>query len=394
MKKHLSTALRVVVAALGVAYIVWMVDLADHVELPAGTVLADGGVLDGSTSCKVIAGVYDAANPSGQLQVRVKRDGLPDLTVDVDSATLDVGPGGPRFVPGLVTMLRQSDKPRLLLGLLMVSVIYPILVVRWWLLMRTRGMDVTMWKAFRLTMVGNFFNFCIPGTTGGDLVKAYYAAKGSGRRADAVMTVIVDRVCGLLGLLMLAGLAGLFMLHDDVARQITAYIWLIWLGILLGSCVYFSRRLRALLRVDRLLSLLPAKGLLGSIDEAAMAYRGHLLVVAGVISMGVVLHLMLVCATATAGYALGMDSSIGLLLIVIPVTFLVGAVPIAPQGLGVMEVFAVTMLNSPLASPNQIIGMLMMVRAYQLAYSLLGSVFLLKGEIHLHPQEPVPQVEA
>lgn len=386
MKKRITTILRSVIAAAGIAYVVWMVDLADRVEIPADTVLPNARHIDKPTNFKVVEGHYTPLDPTGELVIQIDDDSGQYTTMPIPQGALGTGPGDLRFVPGLTTMLRQADKKMLLLGLLVVAVIYPILMVRWWLLMRSRDMTVSLWKAFRLTMVGNFFNFCMPGTTGGDLVKAYYAAKGSGRRADAVMSVIVDRICGLLGLLILAGVAGLFMLNDESARQITLYIWLICSGAVVGSVVYFSKTLRGMFGVDWLLSKLPAGQVFASIDAAAFAYRHHKMIVLYVIAMSIVLHIALVSATATAGYALGMQTPFSLLLIVIPVSFLVGAIPISPQGIGVMEFFAVAMLRSSLAFPNQIVGMLIMIRLYQIFYSLLGSVFLLKGDIHLHPQ--------
>jgi len=394
MKKHLSLVLRILVAALGVGYVIWMVDLSDRVEAPAGVVLPDGSMLEEARALKVVGGVYDPTNPAGELVVEV-RVGTGRLeTVTIPRASLGKKKDEMRFVPGLVTMLRGANVGLLIAGLVVVGLIYPILVVRWWWLMRTRGMAVRLSKAFRLTMVGNFFNFCIPGTTGGDVVKAYYAAKGSGRRADAVMTVILDRICGLLGLLVLAGFAGLFMWGDETARQLTVYIWLIMGGAVVGATLYFSQTLRSKLGINWLLEKLPGQGFLEAIDQAALAYRHHKMVLLGAIAASVFLHIAIVSATTMAGYALGMRTPVSLLLIVIPVSFLVGAIPISPQGIGVMEFFAITMLQSPLAFPNQIVGMLIMIRLYQIFYSLLGSLFLLKGDIHLHPQEAVVPLDS
>jgi len=387
MKKYLSILLRIVVAVAGVAYIVWAVDWTDQIEMPAGTVVSDNWTLQADTRFKVISGDDDPSNPLGEFKIRiVDADGRVTPRTVLQSA-LNTGPdGGPRFVPGIITTLKQSRWGLLLAGLLVIGIIYPILLVRWWLLLRARDMYVPLWKAFRLVMVGNFFNFCMPGTTGGDVVKAYYAAKGSGRRAEAVMTVIVDRVCGLLGLLLLGGIVGLFMLGDEQARSVTIYTWLICLSFAVGCVVYFSQRLRAMLGLDWVLAKLPAQQIFASIDEAAFAYRNHKRLVLGAVAMSMVLHIAFVSSTSMAGYALGLETPIGVLLCVLPVTFLIGSIPIAPQGIGVMEVFAVTMLESSAAAPNQIIGMLIMIRLYQMFYSLLGSVFLLKGDIHLHPQ--------
>lgn len=387
MKKYLSTFLRIIVAIAGVAYIVWAVDWTDQVEIPAGTVMSDNWTLQADTRFKVISGSYDPSHTVGEVEIRVIDSDGRETTKALPQAALNAGPDSPRFVPGIITTLKHSRKGLLLGGLLVVGLIYPILVVRWWLMLHARDIRVTLWKAFRLVMVGNFFNFCMPGTTGGDVIKAYYAAKGSGRRAEAVMTVIVDRVCGLLGLLLLGGFVGLFMLRDDLARSVTIYTWLICLSFAVGSVVYFSQRLRARLGLDWVLAKLPAQRIFASIDEAAFAYRGHKRLILLVIAMSMVLHLALVTSTSMTGHALGLQTPIGVLLCVLPVTFLIGSVPIAPQGIGVMEVFAVTMLGSSGAAPNQVIGMLIMIRLYQMFYSMLGSVFLLKGDIHLHPQD-------
>ncbi len=389
MKKRLLLLLRTGVAVAGIAFIIAKVNLYDHVEVPADTPLPDGQTVDGPIKLKVVSGTYNPSDLSGELVVQMGAGTATERMIPIPQAALgaDVQSGGLRFVPGLFTMLRHADGLQLILGLIVVAVLYPILSVRWWLLMRARRIFVTLWKAFRLTMVGNFFNFCMPGTTGGDVVKAYYAAKGSGRRADAIMSVIVDRACGLSGLLVLAGVAGLFMLDNDVARRLTVYTWLIGIGVLTAAGVYFSERMRRRLGVAWLLGKLPAKRFLAPIDQAAFAYRHHKRVVIVSILMSVCLHIVLVCATSLAGYALGIKTPLGLLLVVIPVTFLVGAIPIAPpQGIGVMEFVAVILLKPPLAFPNQIFGMLIMIRLYQMFYSLLGSMFLLKGEIHLHTQ--------
>ena len=289
--------------------------------------------------------------------------------------------------PGIVKLLGGADMSLLAAGLAMVVLIYPMQTCRWWLLMRCRGLDVSLYKSFRLLMVGAFFNLCMPGMTGGDVVKAYYAARNSGRRADAVMSVVFDRISGLLGLVLLAGVAGLFMLGHPVARQITAYIWLGAAALTVVSVVYFSHRLRRLLRLEKLLTKLPGGGVLTAIDQAAVAYGRHKRHVLAAVLVSVPVHLLLAMATAAAGYALGMDVDVApprLMLTVVPVLCMAGALPLTYQGLGVMEGVGRVLIQG--VSFNQIVGMLMMLRLFQVVCSLGGSLFLLRGDIHLHPE--------
>ncbi|MBI3484077.1 MAG: flippase-like domain-containing protein, partial [Acidobacteria bacterium] len=60
-------------------------------------------------------------------------------------------------------------------------------------LLDPRGFHLPMVPAFRLTMIGVFFNLCLPGATGGDLVKIYYATEGNpGRRTEVGTIVMLD----------------------------------------------------------------------------------------------------------------------------------------------------------------------------------------------------------
>ena len=288
--------------------------------------------------------------------------------------------------PGVINTLKVADGKMLFWALLMVGLIYPIFSTRWWLLMHVRGLHFSWFKAFRLALVGCFFNYCMPGSTGGDFVKAYYAAKGSDRKADAIISVVVDRILGLLGLFIVAGVTGLTMLGDPRVRYITGIIWLCGLCGVIGASIYFSSRLRQVFQLDSIIAKLPGGELLSKIDQAAVAYRGHVGALFMGLGLATLLHLILVSATVIAGIALGIEQPIGLMFNVIPVLYLGAAIPISYQGLGVMEAIGGQLLvNPPLCTFNQLVGILMLARVFQLFYSLLGALFLLKGDIHLHP---------
>ena len=80
-------------------------------------------------------------------------------------------------------------------------------------------------RTFVINMVGAFYNTFLPGSTGGDLLKAYYAAKQTTmHRTAPVMSVIIDRIIGLLALVMMGGTAATFQYltsrqHDAATRK-------------------------------------------------------------------------------------------------------------------------------------------------------------------------------
>jgi uncharacterized membrane protein YbhN (UPF0104 family) len=80
--------------------------------------------------------------------------------------------------------------------------------VRWYLLVRAQDLPFTLRNAFRLGLVGYFFNTFLPGAVGGDLVKAAFIAREQKRRTVAVSTVLMDRAIGLMGLIAIAAIVG------------------------------------------------------------------------------------------------------------------------------------------------------------------------------------------
>lgn len=386
MKKHIGLILRLLVAAAGIAFIIYSLNWADRVELPAGYTLAPGITGgDEGRSYRVLEERSDAlriGDPSAQTGPAAEGFWLAksELGVEIDR---------PRFKPSVMTTFRGAKLSLLFLGLFIHAVAILIGALRWFMLMRARGMDVSPWRSFRLTMIGVFFNLCFPGATGGDVMKAYYAAKRSSQRTSAVMTVVVDRMCGLIGLVLLVAILGLTMLNQETSRKITIAMWILLAGLLAFAWVYTHPHLRKLIGFDWLLGKLPGGKMLSSLDQAVLAYRDHKRDVAVAIAMSMPIHMCIALALSCAAYAFGMYQPLMFLLGTIPVAALVGALPISgPLGLGAMDVTAVALIADPvLATTHQVAMMLVIYRLNSVFFGLLGALGLLKGDIHLHPPQ-------
>lgn len=101
--------------------------------------------------------------------------------------------------------LSHANPLWLLLGFAFYGAVELCAAVRWQLLLRVQNVHLSWARTFALVMVGLFFNFFIPGGTGGDAVKIFYLLKETpGHRAGAVLSVLVDRLIGLCALILLA----------------------------------------------------------------------------------------------------------------------------------------------------------------------------------------------
>ena len=80
-------------------------------------------------------------------------------------------------------------------------------VVRWRIVLEAQGLHLPLGRATRISLVAQFFNSFLLGSTGGDLIKAYAAAQETHhKKTEAVTTVFVDRLVGLWAMLLFASL--------------------------------------------------------------------------------------------------------------------------------------------------------------------------------------------
>lgn len=151
----------------------------------------------------------------------------------------------------------------LLLAFVLMLPPYLIVSYRFWMLLRNQHIDVGFRLAMRWTMIGSFFDIVMPSNSGGDVVKAGYIVKylGPGWRTKGIVAVIFDRVLGLLGLFLLAGLActvgwGIVRTLPN-GNELAMFIALVCIGSLVFFRVMGARRLYGNARIRQLLTALP-----------------------------------------------------------------------------------------------------------------------------------------
>lgn len=126
-----------------------------------------------------------------------------------------------RIKPDDWAALRERDKDwwRLTGALVAAATAVSITFVRWYLLVRALDLKFRLFDAFRLGFRGFLLQFVSMGSVGGDLFKAVFiAVEQPGRRTESVATVVVDRVVGMFGLLVLASTAILLNGFPDDAK--------------------------------------------------------------------------------------------------------------------------------------------------------------------------------
>ncbi len=125
--------------------------------------------------------------------------------------------------------------------------------VKWWILLRAQRVSVPLSALIAYTFLGAFFNNFLPANVGGDVMRGYGLAQHTQRRTDAAVSVIMDRLVGLLAFLTAAVLAGslVILTASDLARTtvalrnvrtLTGIAWVGEVGLVVGTGLLLSRR--------------------------------------------------------------------------------------------------------------------------------------------------------
>jgi uncharacterized protein (TIRG00374 family) len=302
----------------------------------------------------------------------------------------------PRVEVGVLTMTQSAFANRpwfLIAAILVYPLTYIITAIRWHELLKVLDVHLPTGRIFVLNMVGAFYNTFMPGSTGGDVLKAYYVAKQTHHRSRAVMSVLVDRIIGLLALVILGGVMAALQWHIPQCRRVAMASSVICFVTALSLLIFFEPHLRKLFFVDAILHRLPMQRIVCGANETMFLYgrRPGLLTAALLVSFPV--HMVVVLSALLAGIAFRLNIPLFFYWTAVPVIVLSGAIPISPQGAGVMEFFAIK-LTAPFGTTiAQAFALTMSIRMVQILWNLSGGFFVFRGGYHAPSVAEQKQVE-
>jgi uncharacterized protein (TIRG00374 family) len=341
-KRALLFALKLAVLGLVLAYAERQVQIDDELvaRVPSEIPAASGGTL------RVAAGQRFAITPitltrgsgdsPGSTEPRYEARAPDGSRVVIETSEID-GPQ-PRFErrPGLRTVFRNLDLARLAWAFAMFGPAIFLMAVRWRTLLVASGISVPFSTIVRLHYMAFFLNSFMPGGAGGDIVKAVYVTRHSEQKAEAATMVLIDRVVGVIGLLLMAGVVVLFEYEkmSGIALQIGA----IALVLALGTVLFFSSPFRRLIRYDWLLTRLPKSEVLRRVDGALYGMKDKKGALAATLGLTIGLQFLEVVGVFFAGGALGMEkATFAHYLVFVPIGYLFNAIPLSFGGIGIME---------------------------------------------------------
>ncbi|MDA0989888.1 MAG: lysylphosphatidylglycerol synthase transmembrane domain-containing protein [Verrucomicrobia bacterium] len=276
-----------------------------------------------------------------------------------------------------------SRWPLLAAGLATILGCLIVCALRWMLLLRAQGFAVSFGHALNLYFIGHFFNAFILGTTGGDVIKSYYiATENPQRKTEAVATVFIDRVMGLIALIVLTTVVTLCRLPFFMSYPETRLTLLFNAGMLVGSVVAFTLIFGSNLaeKWGPFRRLQEHAGIGGIIHKAYAAahlcLRSRALVIATLL-LSLANHLILILSTYFIALALQLNITFVDCLTVLPVINIIASIPLTPSGIGTRDTATVYLLGALGVAAAMALTLSLIMYVMLLIWSLLGGLVYL-----------------
>jgi uncharacterized protein (TIRG00374 family) len=227
-----------------------------------------------------------------------------------------------------------------------------ITFLRWYVLVRAAGLPFRLRDALRLGSLGFFLSTFLPGSVGGDVIKAAFLARQQSRRTAAVATVIMDRAIALWALVWFVALSGSAFWLGGLLRGpgaaacgvVTVAAWAVVVVAWLGWAPLGLMGEPAAERFARRLARLPRVGATAvEFWRALWAYRRRPRSVYTVLALAWAANVAFVLLFYFSVLALWDPSSgqtipsLGEHFLIVPVGLVIQTVPLFPGGAGVGE---------------------------------------------------------
>jgi uncharacterized protein (TIRG00374 family) len=223
------------------------------------------------------------------------------------------------------------------------------MIMRWVLLLRASEVNIQTSRAVSIFLTSSFVGSFLPAGVGGDLARAYGLSRATAAGSEAVASVAIDRLVGVLSLLVM-GIIGLLAWTPDVGPDPRAIAAIIVLAALSAAALYADRAVRTMLP-EALHGSRVGRRLL-ELSDAVARYRGRGAVLLQVFGWSMVVQVLRITQAYLLGLGLGIAVPFRYYLLFMPIGLLMLLLPISVSGFGLPQGVIVWLLR-PVGVPDE-----------------------------------------
>lgn len=291
----------------------------------------------------------------------------------------------------LLEIIKRADKPLLFLGFFIAFFTYLFCLFRWEMLLKAVGIRLPLKRVIISFAGGTFFSLFLPSTIGGDFMRTLDLAAHTKRPKDIIATVLLDRLSGYVGLVLLSSAALLIGWKFIQSKSI-----LFSLAIITGILVAVLLLLFNNFLYSRISTILhsPNAGrirkLIKNLHEEIYIFRNHKKVIVNNLILSVLIQILSPLVSFVIALALGIKIDIIYFFIFLPIIGAITLLPISIGGLGLRDATTIFFFAKAGVSKDLAFAMSLISFFFLLVYGAIGGLIYVLTVHHRRIQHNQP----
>ena len=276
-------------------------------------------------------------------------------------------------------LLKKMNLIFFLMALVVMAIGIFITNLRWQVILNHLGVSIKFFMLLKYLWIGFFFNQTLPSSIGGDAFRAYYLWKREHLSIGlSSMGVVLDRYIGLVSLVMLIMIStplSFDLINDQFVKSMLEVVLYCSLFIIISSVLFG-------LFVTNLLRWKLIKGLSSFSNNARriiFSFKGLYSIV-----LSIIIQIIFVFAVLLLAHGLNLDISLIEMLLIVPITNLLTAIPISIAGWGVREGIFIVGLGYVNISSDAALALSILYGLLMLIVSVPGLIVWLVQKYKVH----------
>ncbi len=225
--------------------------------------------------------------------------------------------------------------------------------------------------------VGSFFNMFLPTALGGDVVRMCQAGKSTGKGTEAVVSVMMERMVGAGGIVVLA-LAAVAASRDVFPPGTAAAVFATAACLLaIVVLVFHPRASRSAVTVLRWLRLDALGKQIHNGHELVCHLAGHHRALTYALFLTMLFHLVGVYCSYLTGLSLGIPVGFSYYCVAVPIVWALTMLPVSINGIGLREGGFVLLFTAAGVTPADAMLLSFLTFAQLAALGILGGILYL-----------------
>jgi uncharacterized protein (TIRG00374 family) len=248
---------------------------------------------------------------------------------------------------------------------------------RWQMLVKVQDIAVRYVNIARYCFIGLFFNNILLGSMGGDVIKAYYLARGApGRAESAFISVIADRTIGFLTFFGI-GFVGIALNGRNPHLRGASWLLFAFFCMMCGglAVLYSKNLLKKMPFAQKVLDRFPIGENVRRLYRALYAYRTRPSILCKAMLVSIAMQFAMIAVYYWIAKDLGMATlAYRHLLLLIPLVGTICAIPITPSGWGTGEMAYCGFFGALGIPADQALALALVVRSITISWGIVGGM--------------------